>query len=227
MYPPPFTPPLPLRPVRLLANLALGALALDCLTGLAVAVVDLREVALINRLISDPDAVSEAEINTSDMIYATSGYVETAVYFVAGLAFLMWMFRVRANADVLEPDGHRHRKHWLIFGWIAPILALWFPKQIIDDIWRASRRIDQPPRSGVIIAWWTAWLLSSWVSYVVVRLIIKTDDLEGIAAAAKFDLVNLAMWMVAAALAAAVILRITNAQETRRLAPSAQPAQPA
>ncbi|MBT2233413.1 DUF4328 domain-containing protein [Nonomuraea sp. NEAU-A123] len=224
MYSPPFTPSPPLRPVRVLANVALGALAFDCLTGLAVAVIDLREVSIINRLISDPDSVSDAEIDSSDTIYAASGYVETAVFLLAGIAFLMWMFRVRANADLLAPGEQRHRKLWVIFGWIAPILALWFPKQIIDDIWDASRRIDQPSRSGLIIAWWTAWLLSSWVSQVVGRLLVKADDLEGMAAAAKFDVVSLAMWVVAAALAAAVILRITNAQETRRLAPSVQPA---
>ncbi|MEU4235079.1 DUF4328 domain-containing protein [Nonomuraea sp. NPDC026600] len=224
MHSPPFTPSPPLRPVRGLANLALGALAFDCLTGLAVAVIDLREVAIINRVISDPDSVSDAEIESSDTIYAASGYVETAVFVLAGVAFLMWMFRARANADLLAPGEQRHRKPWLIFGWIVPIISLWYPKQIIDDIWGASRRIDQSPRSGVIIAWWAAWLLSSWVARVVGNLLIKADDLEGMAAAAKFDVVSMAMWMVAAALAATVIVRTTNAQETRRLAPSAEPA---
>lgn len=224
MYTPPFTPLLQLRPLRGLANVALGALAFDCLTILAVAVIDLREVAIINRLISDPGSVSDAEIGASDSIYAASGFVELAGLVVAGVAFLIWMFRARANADLLAPDGHRHRKPWLIFGWIIPILSFWIPRQIIGDIWAASRRIDQPRRSGVIIAWWAAWLLSSWVSSAVGSVIVLADDLEGMAATAKFDVVSMGMWLVAAALAAVVILRITHAQEARRLAPAAEPA---
>ncbi|MER6951558.1 DUF4328 domain-containing protein [Nonomuraea sp. NPDC000554] len=208
-----------------MANVALGALALDCLVGVAAAVIDLREVAIINRVINDPESVSDAEIDTSDTIYAASGMVETAVFVVAGVAFLLWLFRVRANAELLAPQGHRHPKFWLILGWGVPIIAFWFPKQIVDDIWGASQRggADRPSRSGLITAWWAAWLISSLVSRVVGSLLRWADDLEGMVTAAQFDLVSIALWFVTAALAAGVILRITSAQELRRFAPSASP----
>jgi hypothetical protein len=47
------------------------------------------------------------------------------------VAFLVWLFRIRANAEILVPHGHRRAKPWLIFDWFVPIVSFWFPKQIV------------------------------------------------------------------------------------------------
>ncbi|MEU8248678.1 DUF4328 domain-containing protein [Nonomuraea sp. NPDC048916] len=35
----------------------------------------------------------------------------------------------------------------------------WYPKQIVDDIWRASHRAgaDPSPRSRLVTVWWASW----------------------------------------------------------------------
>lgn len=79
---------------------------------------------------------------------------------VAGIVFLIWFRRARINAE-----GHgwhqRFARAWTFWGWIVPVVNLWIPLQVMDDIWQASF----PRRSRTWIAWlpmlwWTSWVLS-------------------------------------------------------------------
>lgn len=57
---------------------------------------------------------------------------------VVGIVFVIWLMRARENAENLSPYPHRRTRGWLFGGWLVPVVNLWFPKQIVDDIWRAS-----------------------------------------------------------------------------------------
>jgi hypothetical protein len=80
--------------------------------------------------------------------------------FVFGILFLVWFRRARINA---EGRGWRKRRAtgWTIGGWICPVVNLWFPFQIMGDIWRAGLAPEARQRTAWLPAlWWTAWLLS-------------------------------------------------------------------
>jgi hypothetical protein len=217
MYPP------PLRPVRTVRNFALAALALYSVVAIAVALIDLQEAAFIERMLVDP-TVTDAEISFSDAVVAVFSLAELAATLLAMVAFMVWLYRVRANAEILAPEEHRRAKIWLVAGWIVPIVSWWFPKQIVDDIWTASHRRGPEPssRAGLVTGWWAAWLVGSWLSYVAGRLFLRAEELEAMANADRFDVVCIAVMLVAAGLAAKVIYRISNAQEERRLEPVQQ-----
>jgi len=81
------------------------------------------------------------------------------------IVFLVWLWRARADAELL---GYRQRRAqgWAFWGWIVPIVSIWFPFQIMRDIWRASQADRRAgPRAWVVPAWWAAWLLANF--YVV------------------------------------------------------------
>ncbi|GAA3231971.1 DUF4328 domain-containing protein [Nonomuraea helvata] len=222
-YPPP--PPPPLRPVRGLAVFAAVMLVCDSLVGVIAAVIDLWYADLIDRIMADVDSVPESEINAGDLVYGLSGILETGVYVGAIVAFLIWLFRVRANAEILAPHGHRRATPWLIFGWVVPIIWFWVPKQIVDDIWDASRRAPSPSR-GLFNAWWAAWVVANLASNVGARLLFRADEPEQVAAAARFDVVCIGLTLVAAVLAILVVQRITGAQEEHRSAAVVAPGFP-
>ena len=50
----------------------------------------------------------------------------------------MWMFRAYNNVDAVAPGARRYDGGWAIGSWFVPILNLFRPKQIINDIWRAA-----------------------------------------------------------------------------------------
>ncbi|MGW0807058.1 DUF4328 domain-containing protein [Nonomuraea sp. NPDC002799] len=217
VYPP---PPPPLRPVRGPAIFAVVALAGVAVVGLVAAVIDLWYAALVDRLIEDPSSVPDSEITTGDLVYAASGILEALSYVLAAVAFLVWLFRVRSNAEILSPDGHRRSRPWVIFGWVVPIIAFWFPKQVVDDIWHASTRAAAPSK-GLINGWWAAWLVHNIVTNVAGRLLNKAGDLDALASAARFDAFDILLMIIAAGLAIGVVRKITDAQEDTRAAAAA------
>ena len=75
-----------------------------------------------------------------------------------GIVFLVWFHRTRVNAELFAPAGHRMSRGWAIGSWFTPIVGLWFPKQIANDIWRASTPWGQSPALGRVTAWWVLWL---------------------------------------------------------------------
>jgi len=77
--------------------------------------------------------------------YFTDFQLDTAADItIAGLSilFAVWFYRARINA---ERHGYRqrHARGWAFWGWIVPIVNLWFPFQIMGDIWRAGLPAEQ------------------------------------------------------------------------------------
>ena len=72
----------------------------------------------------------------------------------------MWFYRARINAERHGYPQQRARG-WAFWGWIVPIVNLWFPFQIMGDIWRAGLPAEQRGETAWLPAlWWTSWLLS-------------------------------------------------------------------
>jgi Domain of unknown function (DUF4328) len=77
------------------------------------------------------------------------------------IVFVVWFRRARINAE-----GHDYRQRrargWAFWGWIIPIVNLWFPFQVMGDIWRAGLPEAKRRKIAWLPAlWWTCWLLSS------------------------------------------------------------------
>ena len=80
--------------------------------------------------------------------------------FGLSILFVVWFYRARINA---ERHGYpqRRARGWAFWGWIVPIVNIWFPFQIMGDIWRAGLPAGQRRETAWLPAlWWTCWLLS-------------------------------------------------------------------
>jgi hypothetical protein len=70
----------------------------------------------------------------------------------------MWLHRARRNADVLEPGSeHARRSGWAWGGWVTPVVALWFPFQVVRDV----RQAVSPHSTVALIGWWWALFLAT------------------------------------------------------------------
>ncbi|MEU6407221.1 DUF4328 domain-containing protein [Microbispora sp. NPDC046933] len=199
-------------------------LAVDSAVCVFASAIDAQRAALVDRFLADTDSVPIGDLETSDALYGLSGLVETVVYVATAVMFLVWLFRARANAETLSPWPHRRARPWLIFGWIVPIVSFWFPKQIVDDIWTSSKpgaieetgNLATARRSGLVWAWWLAWLVTTLATRVVNRRYANAEELPDIRDAAVFDIVGNVLTIGTAVLAIAVVLAITRFQEERR-----------
>ncbi len=117
-------------------------------------------------------------------------WVNAGALLAAAVAFIMWLWRARANAELLVgPHGQRLTREWVIGAWICPVVNLWFPYQVVVDVWRASapKRGGQQ-HDGLVVWWWMAFLMS-WLFTRFISL-VGIVDLVPLLAACVFDLAS-------------------------------------
>ncbi|MFJ8623648.1 DUF4328 domain-containing protein [Kitasatospora sp. NPDC093550] len=141
------------------------------------------------------------------------------------VVFIVWFHRIRENADLLLPKGHRHGRGWTIGAWFTPV-ALWFPWQLMVDCWRASAPLDaegrrSTPSEKILALWWSTWI----GSIVLGRIAAATmhhvdptvlDSLETLRTPLRVETAASALRVVAAVAAITVVTRLTAMQRTRR-----------
>jgi hypothetical protein len=55
-----------------------------------------------------------------------------------GVVFVVWFVRAYRNLAALGVEGLRHRPGWAGVAWLVPLVNLVVPKELVDDLWRAS-----------------------------------------------------------------------------------------
>lgn len=216
------------------------ALALDQRAKVAVALVsavgvcalaslwaDVQQLDLINRAI-DGERVTLAELQESDDRVGTTAIIYTIAYALSAAAFLLWYSRAYRNTIALGVRNPRYGTRWAVAYWFIPIISLFRPKQVVNDIWRGSDPELPPsapswqarPVPALLAFWWAAWLISSLISNVAMRTTFNADPLrptpDQLQTEATAYVAADVSDVVAATLAAIVIRRITARQEERR-----------
>jgi RNA polymerase subunit RPABC4/transcription elongation factor Spt4 len=88
---------------------------------------------------------------------------------VGGAVLIAWMRRAYANLPALAVGDLRFSPRWVVWGWFVPIVNLFRPKQVMDDLWRASHPLAPPfssswregPGSFWCHLWWWGLLLGA------------------------------------------------------------------
>lgn len=199
----------------------------------ATVVIDLIAIAsgFAEYRLYQQDVVTPEELDSTDIRQGLVALAQTIVFIFAVVMFIRWFKRAYANLQALGLPELRFRVGWAIWGWFVPFLNLWRPKQIANDIWRASdpeKPRDQDPlwRGADVPAlfqwWWAFYLISTWLENISFRVELNANDLQGYKNAAAATMAVNAFEAVAGVLAVLVVDRTTRRQEARaaRLAQS-------
>ncbi|GAA3472745.1 DUF4328 domain-containing protein [Nonomuraea roseola] len=142
----------------------------------------------------------------------------------AGFAYVCWLARARANAHALSPGVvHTYAAPFMVLGWILPVVNLFVPKGIVDDIRATSRPGGQAPgtdlfrvrRSRLVWAWWLSWLGMLAVHAYSVRAVPGP----------VVSVLTIALSLAAGSLAIRIVWTITRRQEEARTSGGFVPAQ--
>lgn len=132
--------------------------------------------------------------------------VRVVILLVGIVLFLWWFRRGYGNAERL---GHQrsYRIGWSLGAWFVPILNLFRPKRIADELWEAGNP-DGSQSSSLVTWWWALFLLSSWVDRMVGRLPVDTP--EQLVTSLRADIASYVLTVVATAVAILFVRRITT-----------------
>ncbi len=181
------------RPGRLSA---MARASLVVVAALSIAVV----VAAVVQLSGTPISMSSVRLDARG--YTTWGgrlaVASVSALVVAGLLLVLWTRRSYRNLAALGVSGLRLRTGWATASWFIPFVNLVLPKEVVDDLWRASDP-ESPPltstwRLRTVPFWINVWWIAVLGSGV---LLCAAQWLPVDAAAASYDEVQLSVLIVA------------------------------
>jgi hypothetical protein len=202
---------------------------------------NLNDTAAFRRLSGEPPG-PDAPSALAGGVFA----VEGIVLLLAALLFLLWFRRAYWNLLALGAGRLRYTGGWAIWGWLVPLLSLVRPKQLLNDIWRASDPGLSPGQPGAwrrrpvpsVLTWW--WLV--FLASVSARA-VTTESFHALAQVMTFGLLGRAidpirptsgvqaladlLTAVAALLALRVVRMLTDRQQARAERLGAVPPGPA
>ncbi|MDG9702081.1 DUF4328 domain-containing protein [Streptomyces sp. DH37] len=189
------------------------------------AAADLFSLYAGSRLVEliDADAFSwTGEPERAEWLYRMSGVVRVAAMVAAAVAFVVWFRRSRTNAGSFGAGSRRMDPGWAIGGRLVPVVDLWFPKRIANDI----RDAGPPPGAeraagvegprGPLNGWWALWILTTVLGRVASTAHRDAETLTEIQDAVTFHLVADGVNIAAAVLAVLVVRGITAVQHALR-----------
>jgi uncharacterized protein DUF4328 len=218
-----------LRPVR---RLAITVAALSATAALSMDVVAVSmwlliapAVAPVNRTgcTTGGAPLSDAAVTAMAAAFLTCVLASLAA---AGTA-LVWIWRARANAEVIGAVPQRLSRFWSAACWLVPVANVVLPPRVLGDVWAASctdrDRHEHLAWVRLIRVWWVAqWTIIGVVMLILLvaegMVAIDVDDLpiaEDLVVAVLVSLITVASHG-AAALFTAIVLRISTCQTAAR-----------
>jgi eukaryotic-like serine/threonine-protein kinase len=207
-----------------------------------IAVVVLNAIGVVSALFAyqlyGSDLITQDDLDRTDLREGLVALLTFVAYLSAIVFFISWFRRAYRNLPALGATGLRYRSGWTIGSWFIPIVGLILPKQIANDIWRAS---DPDERSDLGTLWqgdevpalyqwwWGFFVVGSLLGNAAFRAELAADDIDGYRRAAVMTIASDVVDVVGATLAVLVIRRTTDRQEARAavLAASAEAPPPA
>jgi hypothetical protein len=170
-------------PLRRPARRARRALWLSILLALASAAANLGDTRVARDLAGDGASSGD--------LYLWVGLVQAAWFLVTAGYWLAWFRRAYRNLPALGARRLRYRPWWAVGAWLLPVFSLFRPKQVLNDIWRASDP-DLPPEQAAtwrkrpvaeLLGWW-------WLAFAT-SILVRSITTDAVHAAADFMLLGL------------------------------------
>jgi hypothetical protein len=197
------------RPVRW----SLAAFALYGVVGVVAVVSSADRLGALNELKQGTAGISRASF--SDNWFGAVGIAQFLALLVAGVAFIVFFHRAYRNLRAFgrAPD---HGTGWAIGAWIVPIMSLFRPKHIANEIWEKSNPPTEAMTAPPLLSWWWAafivQLFASQAAFQATRG-VDSRDLGSVRIATAVTLLSDVLDLVALTLVIAVVVVLYRRQE--------------
>ncbi|MFB6582056.1 MULTISPECIES: DUF4328 domain-containing protein [unclassified Streptomyces] len=176
--------------------------------------------ALMERLLADSAAVSDAELDHGYHLAGRAGMFQGQIAIVTGIVFVIWFHRVRTNAEVLAPGADKLPRGWAIGAWFIPFANFVLPYRIAVTTWTSSTPFGADGqrrwlRLTLVNLWWGTFVLAKVLGWYGGRSYSSAETIEATRSAATTMLAGDVLDIVAAVLAVLFVRRLTAMQHAR------------
>ena len=218
------------KPLGTRGTWATIAIVVVMVAGVADGVVALDYASVLQEQIDGGDVAFD-EADDAEVAFGVGSVVYLLASIAGAVGFLVWFHRAYSNLRFLTQSRLRYSTSQAVWPWFVPIMNLFRPKQVANDIWRGAEPAARDNRdwtkldvSPIVHWWWAFWLFSSVFGSVAGALIssdpVLTNDvlnpslpddlLEQEQAAATATAVAAAVQLVSGTLAILFIRKVTQ-----------------
>jgi hypothetical protein len=204
------------------ARLARGWLLIVVALSVVGAALELSHLTVLNNETPGSFPLSP-DVAASNVRLGVIYIVIFCAYVLCAAFFIAWTWRAYKNAPALGAQGLRYGAGWAIGGWFVPILALWRPKQVVNDIWRTS----EPQERAIVrdwvdrriptflTVWWAIFVAGEILERASSRIESRADTLAAERLGTLLALAASGCAITSGVLATRVVKRITDRQRER------------
>lgn len=70
-----------------------------------------------------------------------------------------WLKKLHIAATATNPTAMRLKRPWVFWSWIVPVVSLWFPKNLIEDLLKSEGSDEAKTLIGKdTLTWWLTWV---------------------------------------------------------------------
>ncbi|AHH97652.1 hypothetical protein GCM10010174_02430 [Kutzneria viridogrisea] len=202
----------PHRPVTGAATAATVLILLELVREVLVSVGNWRDYFVVHAYLAGTATDADLDAADSDVLTAVGSLPTLLVWIGGGVAFLVWLWRARINAELMGgAAAHRRSRGWVVGAWIMPVANLWYPYQVVSDIWQASAP-QRPAPVTLVNAWWALFVAGMLVKPIQWRMAMQEATEQDVLANANMSTVLTVLYLVAGALIILIMRRITTWQ---------------
>lgn len=202
-----------------MGSVVIGFLSLAVLVGLGACLSDWAEITLFQKFLAGFEITPEAA-EANDLRQGFIGLAQVLLTVVTAVPFLIWQHRAYSNLREIGTGYLFASPGWVVGYWFVPILNIYKPYVVMKELWQRSRVANKlgDPRTVRVPATLGLWWASAWGSGGLGRVASSsTDSAQSAEDYLKVTWVTLAsdaLWVIAAGLAIAVVLKIRRLQLT-------------
>ncbi|MEU8971171.1 DUF4328 domain-containing protein [Streptomyces monashensis] len=185
-------------------------ISLDLVREILVLVGNWRLYFVVHDYLAGRATAADLEATDTDALAKLVSWPSFLVWIAAGVAFVVWLWRARINAELMSgAAAFRRSRSWAVGAWIAPVVNLWIPYQVVSDVWRASAPRRSVPVT-LIKAWWALFIVANAVVRPIQwRMSSKFDSEQDVLSNADVSTLLTALYVVAGLLLVLIVRRVT------------------
>ncbi len=90
-----------------------------------------------------------------------------------------WLGMIYDFSSEHAPAEIQMKRGWIFWGWVTPIVALWFPKKMIEQCENAVGSIDSSFQKSETGKWWGFYVASSILSWISIGVFLRGESSTG------------------------------------------------
>lgn len=162
--------------------------------------------------------VSEEKANANDIRQIIIGLIQTGLYIASVVVFLNWFRRAYGNLHRLGITYLKHKESMAVWAWFIPIIVLFRPVQIMNEIWTETqekiKKFDsnyEIKSGGLIIGlWWTLFIISNFIGRYALKTAFKDDTIEQLIEGSQAILISDVMQIPEALLVILIVSQLSK-----------------